>query len=144
MKSNAALITTATATTTDVTLQGGLDAANELQLYTSPGGVVVDSITIDSDTRVALKDFPGWTMDATHTDAGVTITWARDNPNGEAWYTFVVTSNTTFTIASTASSTAATEKKKKRIYITVTPTSSGLMQDVAAPLAEVPAPSTIA
>ena len=132
MQSTAALTTTTSSvTTTDVTLQGGLDAANELQLYTSPGGTVVTELTIDSNTRVAMKDFTGWTMNASHTDAGVVIQWARDNPNSEAYYTFVVTVTTKFTV--TAEATTATETKKRKIFVTVKPNGSGIMREVAAP-----------
>lgn len=123
-------------TTTVVTLQAGLDAADDLQLYTYPGGVLIDHVTIKSGTQVSLKDFTGWTINASHVEGTAPITWSRDEIAGEAFYVFEVTSIIEFEVDVAASNAAAT--KTKKIYIKVKPVGSQLL-DVLAPAAKPPA-----
>jgi hypothetical protein len=114
---------------TKVTLQAGLDAANDLQLYTYPGGLLIDHVTIKSGTEVSLKDFTGWTVDASHVEGTAPIAWSRDENAGQAFYVFQVTSTIEFEVLVEASNAAAT--KTKTIYIKVKPaTTPGLVDDV--------------
>jgi hypothetical protein len=102
-------------------LQADLDAMGDLQLYTDPGGELVNSIVIPTDTLVALRDFDGWTITATHFDGAANVTWSRSSA-GEAYFTFNVTTTTEFEIDVTA--TSATATKTKKIYIKVKPVST--------------------
>jgi hypothetical protein len=108
--------------TGEETLQADLDAADDLQLYTDPGGVLVNYMEIDSGTLVALRDFDDWTITATHLDGSSPVTWSR-SAAGEAYFTFNVTTITEFEVEVTATTTTEAPKKKK-IYIKVKPSTS--------------------